>query len=108
MNEEAESIINLTYINYMAQKKRNLGKKLAIGAGVVAAGTAAYMLLGPNGKKNRAAVKKAVAKAKVKGKAMIGAAKKKVASVKKTAKNVAKQVAVVKKAVKKATKKNSR
>lgn len=90
----------------MANKKGNIGKKLAIGAGVVAAGTAAYMLLGPNGKKNRAKVKKVVAKAKTKGKAMIGVAKKKVAVAKKTAKKVAKKVVAVKKAVKKAIKNN--
>lgn len=89
----------------MAKKKGNLGKKLAIGAGVVAAGTAAYMLLGPNGKKNRAKVKKVMAKAKVTGKAMVGVAKKKVANAKKTVKKVAKQVAVMKKVVKKAIKK---
>ncbi len=35
------------------KKKNNIGKKIAIGAGVVAVGTAAYMLLGPDGKKNR-------------------------------------------------------
>ena len=38
------------------KKKNNIGKKIAVGAGVVAAGAAAYMLLGPNGKKNRAKV----------------------------------------------------
>lgn len=38
-------------------KKRTTGKKIAIGAGIVAASTAAYMLLGPDGKKNRAKVK---------------------------------------------------
>jgi uncharacterized protein (UPF0333 family) len=89
----------------MANKKGNLGKKIAIGAGVVAAGTAAYMLLGPDGKKNRAKVKKVVEKAKAKGKAMVNVAKKKVASVKKTVKKVAKQVAVAKQAVKKEVKK---
>ncbi len=49
-------------------KKGSLGKKIAVGAGVAAAGAAAYMLLGPDGKKNRAKVS-AFAK-KVKSKAM--------------------------------------
>ncbi len=51
-----------------ANKKGNAGKAVAIGAGVAAAGAAAYMLLGPNGKKNRAKVasvaKKVMNKAK--------------------------------------------
>ena len=89
----------------MAKKKANLGKKLAVGAGVVAAGTAAYLLLGPDGKKNRAKVKKVISKAKKKGEAMMGVAKKKVAEAKKMTKSVAKKVANVEKAVKKAVKK---
>lgn len=43
------------------KKKNNKGsieKKIAIGAGAVAAGAAAYMLLGPDGKENRAKVAK--------------------------------------------------
>lgn len=40
------------------KKKNNIEKKIAIGAGVVAAGAAAYMLLGPDGKANRAKVAK--------------------------------------------------
>ncbi len=83
----------------MANKKRNLGKKLAIGAGVVAAGTAAYMLLGPNGKKNRAKVKKVVAKAKSKGKAVMNAAMKKTANAEKVIKGAIKKANAVKKAV---------
>ena len=34
-------------------KSNNIGAKVAIGAGVLAAGAAAYMLFGPNGKKNQ-------------------------------------------------------
>jgi D-Tyr-tRNAtyr deacylase len=45
-------------------KKGKVGKAVAIGAGVAAAGAAAYALLGPNGKKNRAKVKKFVQKVK--------------------------------------------
>lgn len=88
----------------MAKKKGNMGKKLAIGAGVVAAGTAAYMLLGPNGKKNRAKVKSAVAKAKSKGKVLVGKAMKKVAGAEKMVKGAMKKANAVKKAVKKAVK----
>lgn len=48
------------------KKKGGKGKALAVGAGLVAAGAAAYMLLGPNGKKNRAKVKTFVSKVKTK------------------------------------------
>lgn len=60
------------------KKKGKVGKALAIGAGVAAAGAVAYMLLGPDGKKNRAKVKK-----------FVGAAKKKVAANKDFQKMVA-------------------
>ncbi len=39
------------------KKGNKVGKAIAVGAGVAAAGAAAYMLLGPDGKKNRAKVK---------------------------------------------------
>lgn len=81
------------------KKKGNLGKKLAIGAGVAAAGAAAYMLLGPNGKKNQAKVKSVVAKAKSKGKAMMNTAVKKAGAVKKMAGGMMKKANAVKKAV---------
>lgn len=54
--------------NKNVKKGGKVGKALAVGAGVAAAGAAAYMLLGPNGKKNRAKVK-AFTK-KIKNKAM--------------------------------------
>ncbi len=43
----------------MANKKIRIsnGKKVAMGAGIAAAGLATYMLLGPKGKKNRKNVK---------------------------------------------------
>lgn len=41
------------------KKKSGMGRALAVGAGV-AAGAAAYMLVGPKGKQNRAKVKKFV------------------------------------------------
>ncbi|MEZ4114146.1 MAG: hypothetical protein R3B65_01660 [Candidatus Paceibacterota bacterium] len=37
--------------------KNKVGKVVAIGAAAVVAGAAAYALVGPNGKKNRAKVK---------------------------------------------------
>lgn len=43
--------------NTKKQSKISVGKKVAIGAGVVAASALAYEFLGPKGKKNRKAVK---------------------------------------------------
>ena len=96
-----------------------MGKALAVGAGVAAAGAAAYMLLGPKGKQNRAKVaafakktKNAVMKNKdVKGavtamKKAAGVAKTKVkATVKKAKAGVTKSVNVAKASVKKVVKK---
>lgn len=96
----------------MKNKKGNMGKAVAIGAGVAAAGAAAYMLLGPNGKKNRAKVKAFVKKVKTKVEnnkdmmAMAGMAKTMMKQAKGKVKTAVKKgKAVVKKAVKKATKK---
>jgi hypothetical protein len=44
-------------MNKKTQKGTSLGSKLAVGAGVAAAGAAAYMLFGPKGKKHRKDVK---------------------------------------------------
>lgn len=83
--------------NKTVKKGGKVGKAIAVGAGVAAAGAAAYMLLGPNGKKNRAKVK-AFAK-NVKNKAMnnkeimaiASAAAAGLKSVKSKAKSVAKK-----------------
>ena len=40
--------------------KNKVGKAVAVGAAAVVAGVATYALVGPNGKKNRAKVTKAV------------------------------------------------
>ena len=107
-------------------KKGGVGKALAVGAGVAAAGAAAYMLIGPKGKQNRAKVKAFVKKTKnavTKNKdvmAMAAAvtkaamgAKKKAGSAMKKAKVVAKSsmkkgMGAAKKAVKKAVGKAKR
>jgi hypothetical protein len=99
----------------MKKKNNNLGKKIAVGAGVVAVGTAAYMLLGPNGKKNRAKVQafakgvgkkvsdnKDVQRVTDDVKHMFGIQKK---AVKKAAKKVAKKVTTKVAEVKKVAKK---
>jgi hypothetical protein len=91
----------------MKKKKGNMGKVLAVGTGLAVAGTAAYMLLGPDGKKNQAKVKKAVAKAQVKGKALMGQAMKKVASAERMMQNTMKKVQAVKKAAVKSSVKKS-
>ena len=85
-------------------KKGGMGKAVAVGAGVAAAGAAAYMLLGPNGKKNRAKVasvaKKVMDKAKKNKEVMamasaaiagLKAAKSKAKGAMKTAKSAAKK-----------------
>lgn len=40
-------------VKKQASKKSNVGKAVAVGAGVAALSAAAYMLFGPEGKKNR-------------------------------------------------------
>lgn len=82
-------------------------RAVAIGAAAVAAGTAAYMLLGPNGKKNRAKVKAFAKKVKknVADNKNIRAAVKAVAKVAKSATTKAKAgVKKAKVAVKKTVK----
>lgn len=95
------------------KKKGGAGKALAVGAGVAAAGAAVYMLLGPDGKKNRAKVKKFVGKVKRTVAAnkdlakMAGALKKGMAAAKKAAKSGAKKMGqkMTKKVAKKVSKK---
>lgn len=108
------------------KKGNKVGKAIAVGAGVAAAGAAAYMLLGPDGKKNRAKVKafakkvqkkvtsnkEVMAMASMVAKAAKGAKTKAKAGVKK-AKSVAKSAmkkgaSVAKKTVKKAVSKAKR
>lgn len=98
------------------KKGNKVGKALAIGAGVAAAGAAAYMLLGPDGKKNRAKVKafaEGVKKKVTKNKDVMamasmvarvakGAKKKAKTGVKKAASVVKKGASAAKKTVKKA------
>lgn len=90
------------------KKKQNIGKKIAIGAGVVAVGTAAYMLLGPEGKKNRKKVQdfaKSVSKKVSNNKDIKKVAqefKKITSSAKSATKKVAKKVEVKAKKVQKA------
>ncbi|MBP9719174.1 MAG: hypothetical protein KBD46_01790 [Candidatus Levybacteria bacterium] len=49
----------------MAKNKKGMsaGTKMAVGAGMVAAGAAAYAFLGPEGKKNRKKAKVLISKA---------------------------------------------
>ncbi len=100
--------------NKKTAKKGNMGKAIAVGAGVAAAGAAAYMLIGPNGKKNRAKVKAFAKKAKnavannkemiamasMAAKAMTSAKAKAKAGVKKAKSTVKKGVGAAKKSVK--------
>ncbi len=90
------------------KKKGGAGKTLAVGAGVAAVGAAAYMLLGPKGKQNRAKVKAFAKKAKnamTKNKdmvAMANAAKKMMLGAKTKAKGaMTKGKTIAKSAVKK-------
>ncbi len=83
--------------NKNVKKGGKMGKALAVGAGVAAASAAAYLLLGPDGKKNRAKVKAFANKAKdaaMKNKeimAMAGAAAAGMRAAKSKAKSVAKK-----------------
>ena len=94
------------------KKKGGAGKALAIGAGVAAAG-AAYMLLGPNGKKNRAKVSAFAKNVKTKAMknkeimAMASAAAAGLKMAKSKVKKVTKKgMSMAKKAVKKVVKKS--
>ncbi len=44
-------------VKKITKKGSGVGKAIAVGAGVAALGAVAYLLMGPNGKKNRKAVK---------------------------------------------------
>lgn len=83
--------------NKNVKKGGKMGKALAVGAGVAAASAAAYLLLGPDGKKNRAKVKAFANKAKdaaMKNKeimAMAGAAAAGIKAAKSKAKSAAKK-----------------
>ena len=97
--------------NKKSKSGNKAGRNLAIGAGVAAVGTAAYLLLGPNGKKNQQKVKAWAGKAKSKATVEIKKAKKAVATAEKLVKKYINKTApkvkkVVKKAVKKAVKKS--
>lgn len=46
------------------KNKFSIGKMATIGAGVAAVGAGAYYVLGPNGKKNQAKIKKILVKTK--------------------------------------------
>ena len=92
--------------NKKAKSGNKAGKALAIGAGVAAVGTAAYLLLGPNGKKNQKKVKAWAGKAKSKATVEIKKAQKTVATAEKLVKKyINKTAPKVKTAVKKAVKK---
>lgn len=79
-------------------KKSSVGKKLAIGAGLAGVATAAYMLLGPDGKKNQAKLKKFAGKVKTEVKKNVKVAVKEAKVIKK---EVMKDAKVVKKMVEK-------
>ena len=90
--------------------KNKVGKAIAVGAAAAAAGAAAYALLGPNGKKNRAKVKRAMVNIKKKVvdnkdvKNVAGMVMKAVTNAKRDAKGMARKAnSMKKKVVKKAT-----
>lgn len=90
--------------------KNKVGKAIAVGAAAAAAGAAAYALLGPNGKKNRAKVKNAMINLKKKVvdnkdvKQVAGMVMKAVGNAKKDARGMmTKANSMKKKVVKKAT-----
>lgn len=69
MKKNTKKVVGKSMSKNMSSKKgkgkMNMGKKIAIGAGVVALGTGAYMFLGPNGKNNRKKAQVLINKAKV-------------------------------------------
>ena len=84
-------------------KKSSLGKKVKVGVAVGALGAAAYMLLGPDGKKNQAKIKSLANKIKKEvikdTKTLVKSAKKVKNEVSKDAKELVKEAKKVKKEI---------